>query len=422
MSQSHASLAGKQISPIEPDTKSRRVMLNPKIARGLAWALWAISILLLLSATVIWFLNGGDLVQDGHAILTCVAFACFGTIGALIISQRSENTVGWIFCIVGIGTGITDFSGSYSTYGTIHGHILLAGSGIFNWLGDTFWPLNWGLMLILLPLLFPNGRPLTRRWRIVGWLTGSMISLAVLASQIAYLGGALSGNTDFTNFWVNLGNAINIIELPLAIAALVSLILRFIRAKGRESQQIKWLAYGVITMVVIVFTSVLFLDENSPLSQYLLDIAIMCLPLSIGISILRAQLYDIDRLISRTLIYLLLSALLVLTYLALVFGLQFVLQDVTKNSPVPIVISTLTVAALFQPLRRAIQNIIDRSFYRRKYNAEKVLTRFGARLHNELDLMQLSQQIVEVVQETMQPEYVSLWLLAPGRRTQEEAV
>ncbi len=104
----------------------------------------------------------------------------------------------------------------------------------------------------------------------------------------------------------------------------------------------------------------------------------MFLPLSIGISILRNQLYDIDRLISRTLIYLLLSALLVLTYLALVFGLQFVLQGITRNSPVPIVVSTLVVAALFQPLRKRIQAIIDRRFYRRKYNAERVLTSFGA--------------------------------------------
>lgn len=403
-------------------TVSRWIPLSPQIARGLAWALWAISMLLLLSATVIWFLNGGNLIQDCHAILTGIAFACFGTVGALIIAQRSENTIGWIFCLVGIGTGITDFSGSYSTYGTVHGHALLAGSGIFSWLGDTFWPLNWGLMLIFLPLLFPNGRPLTQRWRIVGWLTGAMISLAILISQVAYLGGVLTGSADFTSSWVNLGGGINLLELPLAIAALVSLVLRFIRAKGRENQQIKWLAYGVIVMVVIVFISVLFLDENSPLSQYFLDVAIMCLPLSIGISILRTQLYDIDRLISRSLIYLLLSALLVLTYLALVFGLQFVLQGITRESPVPIVVSTLAVVVLFQPLRRRVQSIIDRSFYRRKYNAEKVLTGFGATLHNELNLTQLSQQLVAVVQETMQPEHVSLWLRAPSQRKQEEVV
>ncbi|EFH84903.1 hypothetical protein [Ktedonobacter racemifer] len=395
---------------------------NQKMARGLAWAAWSISMLLILSATVIWFLDGGNLRQGGHIILTGIAFACFGTVGALIISQRPDNTIGWIFCSVGIGTGITDFSGAYSTYSTIHGHVLLPGSGIFNWLGDTCWPLNWSLMLVFLPLLFPNGHPLTRRWRIVGWLAAIMTSLAVLINQVAYIGGALSGDANFTTFWVNQGSILNILQLPLTIAAFVSLILRFIRARERERQQIKWLAYGVIILVVLVIGTILFLNDNSPLSQYLFDIAIMCLPLSIGISILCAQLYDIDRLISRTLIYLLLSALLVLTYLALVFGLQFTLQGITQNSPVPIVVSTLTVAALFQSLRRAIQQVIDRSFYRRKYNAEKVLTRFGATLHNEIDLTQLSQYLLAVVQETMQPEHVSLWLCAKSQPEQEKAV
>src|SRR5947209_3172006 len=120
-------------------------------------------------------------------------------------------------------------------------------------------------------------------------------------------------------------------------------------------------------------------------------------------------------LISRTLIYALLSALLVLTYLALVFGLQFVFQGITRDSPVLIVISTLAVAALFQPLRQAIQRIIDRSFYRRKYNAEQVLSNFSATLYNELDLAQLSEQLLAVVQETMQPEHVSLWICSPGQ-------
>ncbi|HEX7735203.1 MAG TPA: hypothetical protein VF458_10070 [Ktedonobacteraceae bacterium] len=139
-------------------------------------------------------------------------------------------------------------------------------------------------------------------------------------------------------------------------------------------------------------------------------------------SILRYRLYDIDRLISRTLIYLLLSALLVLTYFALVFGLQFFLQGITQSSPVPVVISTLAVAALFQPLRRGIQNVIDRSFYRRRYNAELVLTGFRATLRNELDLVQLSERLLEVVRETMQPEHVSIWLCTLKQREGSEMV
>jgi hypothetical protein len=395
---------------------SERTILSPSTARGLAWAAWGACVLLILSALGIWFLGGGNILQHFNVLLTSLVFACFGTVGVLIASQRPKNTIGWIFCVVGLGTGVTDFSAAYSAYGTSNGHALLPGSGIFNWLGNTVWPLNWGLFLVFLPLLFPNGRPLTRRWRVVGWLAGVMILLSVLAGQISVTGRALLGSASFANFWDNVSSMLNILELPLAVAALVSLILRFLRARARERQQIKWLAYGVTIMVLLIVGGVLVLpDPNGPF-QYLFDVALLCLPLSIGISILRTQLYDIDRLISRTLIYLLLSALLVLTYLALVFGLQFALQGITHNSPVPIVISTLGVAALFQPLRRTIQNVIDRSFYRRRYDAEQVVANFGATLRNELDLAQLSEQLMAVVQETIQPEHVSLWLCSPGRR------
>jgi hypothetical protein len=395
---------------------SEHTMFSPRTARRLAWSAWGACILLILSALTIWFFGGGNILQHLNILFTSIVFACFGTVGALIVSQRPKNTIGWIFCIVGIGTGITDFSAAYSSYGTINGHALLPGSVVFNWLGNTVWPLNWGLFLVFLPLLFPTGHPLTRRWRVVAWLTAIMILLAVATEQISSIGGTLLGSTSFATFWNNVGSTINILELPLAIAALVSLILRFVRAKAHERQQIKWLAYGVTIMVVLIVGGVLILQDPNGTYQYLFDLAILCLPLSVGISILRTQLYDIDRLINRTLIYLLLTALLVLTYLALVFGLQLALRGITRNSPVPIVISTLAIAALFQPLRRAIQNVIDRSFYRRRYHAEQVLANFGITVRNELDVAQMSEQLLAVVQETMQPEHVSLWLCSPGWR------
>ena len=390
---------------------SERTTLSSRAVRGLVWVAWGACLLLILSALIIWFLDGGNLLQHLSSLLISIAFACFGTVGALIASQRPKNTIGWIFCIVGIGTGMTDFSGAYASFGTTHGHVLLPGSGIVNWLGDTIWPFNWGLMLVFLPLLFPNGHILTRRWRIVSWLAAMMILLSVLTSQLAHFGPASTASS-----WSDLGSIISLLELPLAIAALVSLVLRFRRAGERERQQIKWLTYGTAMMATLIVGGVLLLpDPNGPF-QLIFPVAIACLPLSIGISILRHQLYDIDRLISRTLIYLLLSALLVLAYLMLIFGFQFVFQGITRDSPVPIVISTLAVAALFQPLRRAIQRTIDRRFYRRKYNAEQVLASVGATLHNELDLAQLSEHLMAVVQETMQPTHVSLWLRKDEQR------
>jgi hypothetical protein len=284
--------------------------------------------------------------------------------------------------------------------------VFLPGSGIFNWLGDTIWPLNWGLMLVFLPLLFPNGHLLTRRWRIVSRMAAIMILLSLLTSQLAYLGPASSVSS-----LSDLGGLINLLELPLTIAALVSLILRFRRARERERQQIKWLAYGTTIMVTLIVGGVLLLPAASGLFQLIFSVAIICLPLSIGISILLHQLYDINVLINRTLVYGTLTALLALIYFGLIFALQSLLRGIINtNNEVAIVISTLSIAALFQPLRTRIQRIIDRRFYRRKYDATRTLAAFSATLRDEVDLHQLREHLLTVVEETMQPTHASLWL------------
>ncbi len=365
---------------------------------------------LLLSATLLWFLDGGNLLQIVDFICISIAFSFFGTVGALIAWQRPRNTVGWLFCAVGIGTGMTDFSAAYVAYGTVQGHLPLPGTGVITLLGDTLWPFNWVLLIVFLPLLFPDGRPLTPRWRIVGWFAAILALLSMLTGDLGDLSAMnveVFGKVIPANFWGTLSGTINLFGLPLALAALLSLILRFIRAKQRERQQIKWLTYGCVIMVALLLGSIFIWNDQTNLT---FDLAISFLPLSIGVSILRNQLYDIDRLISRTLLYLLLSALLVLTYLALVFGLQFALQGITQNSPVPIVLSTLVVAALFQPLRRAIQRAIDRSFYRSKYDSTKTVTAFSSTLRQEVELDTLRERLLAVVQETMQPAHVSLWL------------
>ncbi|GAC1350860.1 MAG: hypothetical protein NVSMB27_37450 [Ktedonobacteraceae bacterium] len=367
---------------------------------------------MILGALTIWFLGGGNLLQHASVLSISIAFACFGTVGSLIALQRLKNTIGWIFCLVGIGTGITDFSGAYTSFGTAHGHILLPGSGIFNWLGDTIWPLNWGLMLVFLPLLFPNGHLLTRRWRFVSWLAAIMIVLSILTSQLAYL-----GPTSPASSWSDQGSLINLLELPLTIAALISLVLRFRRAKERERQQIKWLAYGTTIMVTLIVGGVLLLPDPNGLFQLIFPVAIICLPLSIGISILRHRLYDIDVLINRTLVYATLTALLALIYFGLIFASQDLLGEIIKsNNDVAIVISTLSIAALFRPLRARIQRIIDRRFYRQKYDATRTLAAFSAALRDEVDLHQLREHLLTVVEETVQPTHVSLWVRKEEKR------
>ena len=365
-------------------------MAGPGMAQRLAWIAWSICVSLILAATVIWFLEGGNLLQYAHIIFTGIAFGFFGTVGALIVWQRPRNTIGWILCTVGIGTGITDFSGAYAAYGMVKGHLPLPGTGVFNWLGNTVWPINWVLLLVFLPLLFPDGRLLTQRWRIVGWLAAVLAFLSVVASWLSLANLDLFGKVISSDFWSSLSVNFNLLVLPLTIAALISLVLRFIRAKERERQQIKWLTYG---------TAMIF------------DLAIMLLPLSIGISILRNQLYDIDRLINRTLVYGALTVILAAVYVGLVIGLQALLRGIiSQDNSVAIVISTLAIAALFQPLRHRLQRVIDRRFYRSKYDAAKIVAAFSATLRQEVDLDQLREHLVAVVEETMQPAHVSLWL------------
>ena len=154
-------------------------------------------------------------MQYAHIIFTGIAFGLFGTVGALIVWQRPRNTIGWILCTVGIGTGITDFSGAYAAYGMVKGQLPLPGTDVFNWLGNTVWPINWVLLLVFLPLLFPDGRLLTQRWRIVGWLAAVLAFLSILASWLSLANLDLFGRVIPSDFWSSMSVNFNLLVLPL---------------------------------------------------------------------------------------------------------------------------------------------------------------------------------------------------------------
>jgi hypothetical protein len=212
------------------------------------------------------------------------------------------------------------------------------------------------------------------------------------------------------------------IELVLAYGSPIAIqIYRYVRVSSQaQRQQTRWVIFGLFTTLLLLFIAFFSGGFFPPLSLYQLTsdplaaLAFLLIPLSITIAILRSRLWDIDALINRALVYGLLTLLLALVYLGLVFGAQALLVGlIGKNDGIVIVGSTLIVAVLFQPLRRGIQNTIDRRFYRQKYDAQRTLQAFSATLHQEIDLAQLSEQIVMVVQKTVQPAYVSLWLFKP---------
>jgi hypothetical protein len=223
----------------------------------------------------------------------------------------------------------------------------------------------------------------------------------------------------------------NLIWIGIVISIISTQVYRYIRVSNlAQRQQTKWVVFAIIigllveavfTLVAVFFPS---LDQSGSLYWLLYNnissYALLLIPLSLTIAILRYRLWDIDNLINRTLVYGTLTFLLALVYFGLIFALQFLLRGViSQTNDVVIVISTLTIAALFQPLRKRIQKIIDRRFYRSKYDTAKTLEAFSSTLRNEVDLSELSEQLLAVVQETMQPAHVSLWLRKPVRVEEE---
>jgi hypothetical protein len=206
------------------------------------------------------------------------------------------------------------------------------------------------------------------------------------------------------------------VTLAVAVAGGISLVVRFRRARGVERQQIKWFAFsGVVFCAVFAAGPFLWSLPQVAATAWIWPVLFLAgastVPLTIGIAILRHRLYDIDLIINRALVYAPLSATLALIYVGSVVGMQVVFRALTgQESTLAVVASTLAIAALFNPLRRRIQSFIDRRFYRSKYDAAKTLAAFGSRLREETDLDSLSDDVLGVIRETMQPEHASLWL------------
>jgi hypothetical protein len=197
-------------------------------------------------------------------------------------------------------------------------------------------------------------------------------------------------------------------QLLVLATALVSLVLRLRRAPGEERQQVKWFVYTVVTVVLVFVTTTLILSGG-----YLFPVFGL-IPVSVAVAVFKYRLYDIDRLINRTLVYGLLTALLVGVYAGLVFLLGRLLDPATGDSALAVAASTLAVAALFQPARRRVQQLVDRRFNRHRYDAIRTVERFSGRLRDQVDLDTLSTELLAVVDQTVQPERVSLWLRVPA--------
>jgi hypothetical protein len=400
--------------------------MSSRTASRLAWSIWALCVPLTAFSGLLLFLTASaqDRSVSSLPILFSVLLLTFPTVGAFVVSRRPENPIGWIFCAAGLVLGIGISASNYADYALLVSSGPLPGVEYAAWVSSWIGGSSALLAAALLFLLFPTGTLPSRRWRPVAWM-------AAIGSPLSALGGALEpGPLDAYRSIANpvgIGGTVGgVLEVLGSVGAValnvsvlasgISLILRLRRARGVERQQLKWFVYAAVLMVGGFATSFLFSSGLANSIAWSLGIlGFMVLPVATGMAILRYRLYDIDRIINRTLVYGALTFVLVSVYLASVVVLQrFFVALSGEGSQLAVVASTLAIAALFNPLRRRIQGFIDRGFYRKKYDARKTLESFGARLRDEVELEKLGADLVGVVRETVQPAHASLWLRSPG--------
>ena len=426
--------------------------MSYRAAAWLAWSLGALSVTMFVANVVLYFVapsvqsasNWGILGTVGD-MLVFVSFLAFPIVGALIASKHPRNPVGWICLADGLLWMLIDTFEYYSTYGvTQRGSVPFpdAIAALNNWL----WVPTVGLVGTYLLLLFPDGKLPSKRWLPLAWLSGAVIVLLSITGFLAP--GPLQNIEEVRNpFGLEalpwLQGAVYLI-LPLLpvcmLASAASLVTRYRRSRGEVRQQIKWIAFAASLMGVlylgIMSTGILIwlvsapetpsdLGTRSLWGALLEDVGVLSfagVPVAIGLAVLRYRLYDIDLLINRTLVYGALTAALVAVYMGSIVVLQGLLHTfIGQESQLAIVASTLAVAALFNPLRHRIQALIDRRFYRRRYDARKTLEAFSSKLRDETDLQALGDDLVGVVRETMQPAHASLWLRPDSDSEGEQA-
>jgi hypothetical protein len=411
--------------------------MRQRAAARLAWSLVALSVALLWGGIALALVTrstvpdlpfGGE-TEDGSVVADLVTLLTFSVVGAIIASRHPRNTLGWLFCSVGVTIGLNSFVGDYAEFWLASGFGMSSLGETAAWLSSWLWILLVYFPTSLLLLLFPDGRLPSPRWRPVAWgvalgTAGGVVGNALKAGPLVdFPQIANPYGVDCPFVWV-LGVAGSIVAAGSMVASAVSLIVRMRRAGSEQRQQIKWLAYGGAMVVGTIFVGSLVILWSVPVSIVIMSVALLGLPVFTGIAIVRYRLYDIDLLINRTLVYGSLTLMLALVYFGGVTATQALFQTLTGQQKLPqlaVVVSTLVIAALFNPLRHRIQSFIDRRFYRSKYDAAKTLDTFSARLREETDLTTLSEELVGVVRETMQPEHVTLWLRSDTASRDQQA-
>jgi hypothetical protein len=375
---------------------------------ALAWALVLAYALALIGSVALAERTGTLNVR----FLFFIALSGYAVVGGLVAARRPGNPIGWLLLVAPLASAVGVLAEQLSSYG----HVTAPGAvplvTVATWLATWSWQLFFG-PLVFVVFLFPTGRLPSRRWRPIAWGVGLLL---VVVTVIFAFGTPRSGaHPEITNPYV-IPALVPIFEAVAAAfwiyifvfgLAVASLVARYRGAARMEKQQLKWIVMAGITMVACFVGSEI---GPSPLSDWGFFLAVLALPIAIGIGILRYRLLDIDLLINRAIVYAGLTATLAAVFFTGLVFLQALLRPVTGANELGVAISTLLSFALFQPVRRRIQSVVDRRFDRSRYDAERTLDAFSSRLGDEIDLDALHADLVAVVRSTMAPNQVSLWL------------
>ena len=356
--------------------------------------------------------------KDATLIYVAVA-QVLALIGLLLTDRRPENRISWVFAVSALGLAVGNFCSAYAVLALVDDPGSLPGGLAAAWVDNWGWLPGLVLPLCALLLLVPDGHLPSARWRpaagalVVGTALGVF---AISVSPTFDLGtGAPVDNPLALDGWfvAVVGSVGFTLVLGGLVASFVAFAARLRHATGDERQQLRWIGLSLVVAAVLGIVGVA-LWGRLPLGTFLPALSVVAYSLGVAIAVLRYRLYEIDRIVSKTLVYAVVTVILAGAYVGLVLAGQALFSFFAGGSNLAIAVSTLVVAALFLPLRARIQRVVDRRFYRRRHDAQRTLEAFGARMREELDLETLAFELRGVAVDTMEPVHASLWLREGG--------